>query len=345
MITSPKSNEIAARLNQPLAAYLELTYACNWRCTFCYNPRHSDRSRLTTEEWIDVLSDLRALGTLSVTLTGGEPMLHPGIREIARSARELRFVVRLFTNGSLLNESTARFLRKESISVEMSLHGATPAVHDRATARPGSFASLAGAVAILASARVPAAIKTPVTSLNEHELDAMIELAQTWGLPHRLDPTITPKDNGDLSPLELTASLPTRRRIARMEVETGAVTAPVSRVEGGTNCGLGRTSLAIDPEGNVFPCMQWRHRALGNVRQTRLRELWPSSPVRQEAARVAVEANSRMLALGGAASAYSFCPALAFQETGSATTPNETFLERAELAAEVRSSLRASAVA
>ena len=345
MITSPQSNETAARLVQPLSAYLELTYVCNWRCVFCYNPRHSDVKGLQTKEWLEVLRDLRSLGTLSVTLTGGEPMLHPGALQIARAARELWFVVRLFTNGTMIDPSSARILKEESISVETSLHGATAVVHDSATARPGSFSKLIAAILCLLDAGVPISVKTPVTRMNEHELDEMIALVQTWGVPHRLDPTITPRDNGDLSPLQLTASLETRRRLARMEVETGSVVTAVTRVEGGTNCGLGRTSLAIDPEGNVYPCMQWRHRALGNVRQTRLRDLWPQSPVRQEAAQIAIEANSRMMALGGSASQYSFCPALAYQEAGSAVAPNETFLQRAELAAEARTALQVGDVA
>ena len=68
----------------PLGAYCELTYRCNWRCVFCYNPRHHDRRNLDTAEWVDVLDEVHALGVLIVTLTGGEPMAHPGFLEIAR---------------------------------------------------------------------------------------------------------------------------------------------------------------------------------------------------------------------------------------------------------------------
>jgi sulfatase maturation enzyme AslB (radical SAM superfamily) len=67
----------ALRQAQPLSALLELTYACNWRCVFCYNPRHHDRRRLDGDEWRAVIDDLRELGTLNVTLTGGEPLTHP----------------------------------------------------------------------------------------------------------------------------------------------------------------------------------------------------------------------------------------------------------------------------
>ena len=51
----------ALRAAQPLSALLELTYACNWRCVFCYNPRHHDRQGLDAAEWAAVLDDLRPL--------------------------------------------------------------------------------------------------------------------------------------------------------------------------------------------------------------------------------------------------------------------------------------------
>ena len=74
--------ERALRRAQPLSALLELTYACNWRCVFCYNPRHHDKRRLDGDEWRVVIDDLRELGTLNVTLTGGEPLTHPQAFEV-----------------------------------------------------------------------------------------------------------------------------------------------------------------------------------------------------------------------------------------------------------------------
>ena len=62
-----QGKQLALARAQPLGAYLELTYRCNWRCVFCYNPRHFDRRGLDLGEWSEVLDDLRELGTLSVT--------------------------------------------------------------------------------------------------------------------------------------------------------------------------------------------------------------------------------------------------------------------------------------
>jgi MoaA/NifB/PqqE/SkfB family radical SAM enzyme len=108
------------------------------------------------------------------------------------------------------------------------------------------------------------------------------------------------------------------------------------RPEGGVNCGLGRTTLAVDPEGEVYPCLQWRRSSLGNVRDTRLRDLWHGSSVREEAAGLARTANEAMLAKGGVLTAFPFCPALAQQRTGDPLVPDEDHEERARIVASLR---------
>src|SRR5438445_803799 len=44
-------------------------------------------------------------------------------------------------------------------------------------------------------------------------------------------------------------------------------------------CGTGRSSLAIDPYGNIYPCVQWR-RSAGNIKELKeLKTMWQTSPV------------------------------------------------------------------
>jgi MoaA/NifB/PqqE/SkfB family radical SAM enzyme len=326
---------------QPLAAYLELTYRCNWRCVFCYNPRHADRRGLSLAQWVEVLDDLRALGTLSVTLTGGEPLTHPDFLAIARAAGHRRFAIRVFTNGTLVSEEMADAIAAlRPLAVEMSLHGATAETHERATGAPGSFAAMLRGLDRLSRRRVPLLLKSLVTSLNEHELDGMIALAAQRGVPHQLDATVTPRDDGDPSPL---GYRPSREGVRRMYERVGeqGLLPRSDRAPGAANCGLGRVTVAVDPEGEVYPCLQWRHTSLGNVRLTRLRELWPPSPARREAADVAVAANDRMLTRGRALAAMPFCPALAAQRTGSPLDAGEEHAAHAEIVDGLRTASRA----
>lgn len=328
-------NQRAMWLAQPLSILLELTYSCNWRCVFCYNPRHFDRRRLSAAEWDVVLGDLRALGALTVTLTGGEPLTHPEFLEIAKAVRSRAFALRVFTNGSLIDDRMARELAGlNPLAVEMSLHGACAETHDKTTARPGSFDALLSAVDRLKRHGLRLLLKTPLTRLNETELDGIFELARRLDVPLRVDPTLTPRDDGDSAPLNYRASSAAVARLMRMMYPSGP--RAMERKLGDLNCGLGRVTMAIDPEGNVFPCVQWRQTSLGNVRQTRLRDLWQASPVREEAAEISRRANDKLVELGGAVSQFPYCPALSHLLTGNALVPDEGFISRAITAARLR---------
>ncbi len=321
---------------QPLSAHLELTYACTWRCVFCYNPRHHDRSPLLIQDWTRVLDDLRTLGTLNVTLTGGEPLAHPHFLEIARSVRERAFTLRVLTNGVLVTEPLADAIATlRPLSVEMSIHGARAETHDHATGTPGSFDALFAALERLKRRGVPLVLKTVLTRMNEAELDDMIALVAQHGVPHRVDSTLTPRDDGNRGPLAFRASPETVERLYRRLAAIGQLP-EAERRTGGTNCGLGRVTVAVDPEGNVYPCLQWRHSSLGNVRMTRLAELWRGSPVREEAARVAREANDRLAAAAPALARFPFCPALAQQRSGDPLALDGQHRLEAELAERVR---------
>jgi MoaA/NifB/PqqE/SkfB family radical SAM enzyme len=136
---SARLKQIALERAQPLAASLELTYRCNWRCVFCYNPRHHDQRGLSGPEWLGVLDELRALGTLYVALTGGEPLTHLEFPLIARGVRERAFALRILTNGALITEKAAdEIAGLRPMAVEMSLHGSLAETHDRATATRSS---------------------------------------------------------------------------------------------------------------------------------------------------------------------------------------------------------------
>ncbi|HEX9187074.1 MAG TPA: radical SAM protein, partial [Vicinamibacteria bacterium] len=247
---------------QPRAASLEITYRCNWRCVFCYNPRHHDRRPLALPEWLAVLDGLRSLGTLAVALTGGEPLAHPAFLAIARGVRERAFALRLLTNGALVTERLAGAIAGlRPVAVEMSLHGAVAATHDRATATPGSFEALFRGADRLLGRGVLVVLKTPLTRWNEGEIDGMRRLAGERGVTWRLDPVLTPRDDGDPGPLGFRASAEAVARAYAMLAEVGQAPRE-ERVAGGTNCGLGRTTIAVDPEGFVFPCLQWRRAPL-----------------------------------------------------------------------------------
>ncbi|HET9768127.1 MAG TPA: radical SAM protein, partial [Thermoanaerobaculia bacterium] len=265
-------------------ATLELTYRCNLACEYCYNDKRARGKPLSLAQYLALLRDLAAMNVLYLTFTGGEPLLHPDLFALGRAAVELGFVTRLRTNGHLLAGELVERLRREvdPYLVDISLHGATAATHDRQTRVPGSFARLVDNVEGLVRAGQRTQLVCTPTVWNQDELPAMLDLADRLGVRLRFQGPVVPRDDGDLSPLALNPSAEVwdalqaelRRRDAAL-VPLGArqpqFREPVISVEGEGQCSVGSEEVVVDPFGNVLPCLHVRWPA-GNLHEQAIAE-------------------------------------------------------------------------
>ena len=80
---SPAVNQSKPTVNPPLWLLAELTYRCPLQCPYCSNPLDFARQdkELTTEQWIEVFRRARAMGSVQLGFSGGEPLT----RKICRS--------------------------------------------------------------------------------------------------------------------------------------------------------------------------------------------------------------------------------------------------------------------
>lgn len=314
-------------------ALVELTYRCNLDCSFCYNDTKLKGIPLTTAQYFEFFEDLCTLGTLNLTLSGGEPLARPDFFALGAKARELGFLVRVKSNGHALRGTLARRMRDEvdPYVIDVSLHGAGAGTHDRQTRIPGSFARLLANVREALELGLRIKLNTPLTTWNEDEIEAMYALADDLGAPIMFDTQITGRDNGDLGPLALQASrdgvarlyaIEQRRAAAHPRVEAAsepgsAPTAPEPSVAvREKHCGAGSSGITVDPYGNVYPCVQWRRR-VGNLHQDSIVDLWRHSDTLIEVRGIAEDVNEAMETHGKLA--FGFCPGTAEQITGHAT--------------------------
>ncbi|MEM7138242.1 MAG: radical SAM protein [Myxococcota bacterium] len=312
-------------------ALVELTYACNLDCDFCYNDLSLEReTMLNLAQHKALLDDLASLSVLSLTLTGGEPLAHPHFFEIGTHARALGFVVRLKSNGHALRRHVAKRIVDEidPFIIEVSFHGATAATHDRQTRVPGSFDRLMTNVKDMTALGLRVKANSVLTRWNESEIEAMFDLAETLGVPLQVDPEVKPRDDGDLSPLALSATegglSQYARSVARRATKDGTtllenVAAARRESKDGTDkhCGAGSNNVAIDPFGNVLPCVQWRV-PIGNLHHQRLTEIWRGSNRLDEIRETTRAARTMLDALGDPGLAANFCPGAAHTHHGDA---------------------------
>jgi len=90
-----------ASTDHPLLAHIIPIRRCNLACTYC-NEFDDFSKAVPTEEMFRRIDKLGSLGTKVVTISGGEPLLHPELDEVIRRIRAQGMIAGLITNGYLL---------------------------------------------------------------------------------------------------------------------------------------------------------------------------------------------------------------------------------------------------
>ena len=90
-----------ASKRHPLLAHIIPTRRCNLACTYC-NEFDDFSNPVPTDEMFQRIDRLGAMGTSIVTISGGEPLLHPDLDGIIARIRKNGMMAGLITNGYLL---------------------------------------------------------------------------------------------------------------------------------------------------------------------------------------------------------------------------------------------------
>ncbi len=353
--------------NLLFSVLVELTYRCNLDCFFCYNDLGLAGRPLAKEQYLALFADLAEMGVLNLTLSGGEPLAHPDFLALGRRARELGFVVRVKSNGHALRGELARRVKEEvdPFLVEVSLHGATPETHDRQTRVPGSFARLMANLAEMRELGLRVKVNSTLTAWNEGEIEAMFDLVESLGLAFQVDPEVTPKDDGNREPLAVSPTRDGVRRLFAVQAErarraeeaaaaanqpgapaiaqaVATATAIQKTGDDGTmpiaprkHCGAGSSGIAVDPYGNVYPCVQWR-RPVGNLHERSIREIWTGSRDLDDIRGLTARAKEVVDAYGPAGALLNFCPGAAATHSGDPLAVYPDAERRMELARELQ---------
>jgi radical SAM protein with 4Fe4S-binding SPASM domain len=277
-------NQKALGLGIPISVHLDITYRCNERCVHCYLD-HDDHGEMTTSEIVDILNQLSDAGVFFLTLSGGEVLMRRDFFEIVEHARRLLFNVKVKTNGVMIRESEAQRIRELGVEqVQISVYSHRPEVHDAITKLPGSLKRTIEAIRFLKSQGLKVVIANVLMAGNLFDNTGVMALAKELGVSYTLDPTITPKMDGDTSVLALRIPGSDLQQVFRSEELVGNVEefcapppTPGEDIMDGLPCSAGHTACYITPYGDVFPCVQFPLPS-GNLRRQKFAEIWQNSP-------------------------------------------------------------------
>jgi radical SAM protein with 4Fe4S-binding SPASM domain len=269
---------------------IELTSRCNERCVHCYIPHENKISDIDPALFYDTLDQLRDMGVLSLTFSGGEPMLHPRFVEFLRKAKNYDFSINVLSNLTLLNDEIIAEMKANRLSsLQVSLYSTKPDTHDSITKLPGSFCKTRDAILRLIENDIPLQISCPVMKQNKNSYVAVTKWAKEHKVRAVTDYIMMARYDHTTSNLNNRLSIVEVGDIIKdiikndPDYEERLREADFTEVEqrdlsDDALCGVCISSICMVANGNIYPCAGWQDYVVGNITQTPLKEIWEHSP-------------------------------------------------------------------
>lgn len=260
----------------------EITRKCNLKCKHCYADAGSVLSNeMTTKEIKTFIDDVYNTGCLSITFSGGEPLLHPDIFELMEYAKQKPLSVLLFTNGTLLTPDIVEKLKNLPVyKVSVSIDGPDAQIHDALRGVPGAFEKTIKGVKLLKKAHIPVKASVSLTKLNYTKIPEILTLLKNlevddfkmWLISYSGRPE---EKNIFLGLDEFRTAM---ENYWKYQLGESPREKDVFEYDKTENCGIGQGALCVKCNGVVTPCPGFGEDvSLGNVKTDSLQHIWNNS--------------------------------------------------------------------
>jgi radical SAM protein with 4Fe4S-binding SPASM domain len=279
-------------IKYPVLAEIALTYRCQHKCPFCYADAPG-RGRTTTEMTADQVRGVmdriwHEARVPTISFTGGEPTLRAELPEFVAYAKGLGMRANLITNGCrCADENLAEALAAAGLdSAQVSIEGATAAVHDAVTHTPGSFADALQGIRNLKARGVHVHTNTTICPQNLGEIERLPDLVAELGNEYfSMNMVIrTGGAAGDGNEVGYTQIGDIITRIHARAQTLGlrmvwysplpyCLFNPISIGLGSSSCAAASGLLSVAPDGQVLPCSSFE-KGLGNLMTEPFDAIW-----------------------------------------------------------------------
>ncbi len=327
----------SSRERKPIVVW-NITRTCNLKCIHCYSDSNAAQfdGELTLDQCRAVVDDLADYQANALLLSGGEPLVHPHFFEILEYACGKGLKVTISTNGTRIDEATARRLKALDVAyVGISLDGIGE-VHDRFRGKPGAFDRAVRGFHHCGAAGQKTGLRLTLTKNNAESIEEILDFIDREDIQrvcfYHLVPTGRGVDVQTLAPERARATMDSLiSRVEKWKAEGKArevltVTQPADgiylllrqlreghpnaketlnllRWNGGGANSSGRGIANIDTQGRVHPDQFWQSVTLGNVKDDRFSDIWEARTEQSAAAlpeiRAAADPSERQSRLEG----------------------------------------------
>ncbi|MCR8454064.1 MAG: radical SAM protein [Crenarchaeota archaeon] len=302
----------------PLLIVWDFTFRCNLKCKHCYASAGIELPEMSVEEKLRALDTLADSGVAMLALSGGEPILGPGFWEVLKRAHDYDMYLAMATNATLITDEIAEKLAKSGlIFAQVSLDSPSSQFHDEFRGVPGAWEKAVRGIKNLKKHNIIVEVSMTITKRNHKEIQRMLEFAKNelkvdMFMAYNYVPVGRGRDivEWDLSPEERWEVLKilanalyngfsaasTAPQYAAVAYEIGLEFSEKPFIAGhfyaireqskrfGSmleligGCGAGRVYLALEPNGDIYPCVFLRKK-IGNILEDDFEKLWRENKV------------------------------------------------------------------
>ncbi len=296
LLPSEKTRAQTDKLPGIQGIHINITNRCNLRCLHCSITDTQDINELRTGRIIRLIDELVNMGGKTVSITGGEPLLREDCLFIVQHAAS-RLRTTLLTNAAQITPETARRIADLGITVQVSLDGATPEIHDSIRGR-GAYQKAIRGIELLKKSGIGDRLYLRFTlmKINFGDLKNILGLAGELGIGQvRLIPVeklgraknnweklgLSPADYDSLFNKILESFKNKKKGQGLPRIKWGCSGLNLHLPADGMSCDIGQ-SITIDASGNIFPCTLLTHHdlCLGNINNMTLEDIAQSEALK-----------------------------------------------------------------
>jgi MoaA/NifB/PqqE/SkfB family radical SAM enzyme len=173
---------------------LQVTYRCNYRCQICdfWKEEHSQSDELTLDEVRIIGKKLARLGTMIISLGGGEPLIREDLYDLIRILNETGHFPVLITNGWFVDETVAKDILAAGLQeISVSIDYADAARHDAMRGQKGAWERGIKALELLNKNRPDRRNRVHMISVlmddNLEDVEPLIRLSRELGVTYMVN--------------------------------------------------------------------------------------------------------------------------------------------------------------
>lgn len=178
--------------------YLALGYACNEKCRCCPLVAKNDREKYyPVEQLLDEAKKMLSYGVTDVTLSGGEPTLHPDFFSLITFFHQNGIDVHVLSNGERFSniefaDAFMKHAEEGALTVTTTFHSMDASMHEYQNGTPGSFQRSLRGLQYLDKNNINISVKHCITADSYRDLPMYIQYVleafssnaeiQFWGI-------------------------------------------------------------------------------------------------------------------------------------------------------------------